>query len=634
MVSIPILIKDSHLWLQSFGINHTTEIFFRDIGLFLKSLSVAFSIVVFLFISKEICDEENLKVAGYGALVSAAIYLIFIFNAEIQRIKFLAYKKHIYPSWNVIISVFDGHELLAIICALGISIFSLSVGIKGVTAFPVYARRGPKYIKGKRAIYGKSEWLTLNKAKKIFPEDGDIIIGERCRVDEDSSIANKNFDPNDKATWGQGGKSPLLGFKADFGSTHGLVFAGSGAFKTTSVIVPTALKYQSSMVILDPSTEVASLVKSEQKKTKNVFILDPKTPEIGFNVLDWIGEFSSAPEEDIATVAAWIMSEKPRVSSGSDDFFRTSAEQFIVAILADIILGNTPKEEQTLRTLRIRLSEPEEPLRKKLQDIYDNAPSRFVKENIAPFINMTPQTFSGVYATAAKETHWLSYENYAALVSGNSFKTKILSEELTSIFINLDFDVLENHPGIARVIVGALLKSVYSKNGNLKYGRVLFLLDEVARLGYMRLLETTRDVGRKYGITLLLSFQSLSQIKDSFGQSFGKWFESASWISFAALNDLESARYVSERCGTTTVEVDHKSESSRGFTNSLWSSSSSQTYSKQLAAKKLMMPEEVLDMRSDEQIIFTRSNPPLRCGRAMYFRRKDMMDKIGERKFS
>jgi type IV secretion system protein VirD4 len=71
----------------------------------------------------------------------------------------------------------------------------------------------------------------------------------------------------------------------------------------------------------------------------------------------------------------------------------------------------------------MNLSEPEPKLRARLQEIYDNSESDFVKENVAAFVNMTPETFSGVYANAIKETHWLSYPNYAALVSGSTFST-------------------------------------------------------------------------------------------------------------------------------------------------------------------------------------------------------------------
>src|SRR5690606_27195061 len=93
----------------------------------------------------------------------------------------------------------------------------------------------------------------------------------------------------------------------------------------------------------------------------------------------------------------------------------------------------------------------------------------------------------------------------------------------------------------------------------------LFLFDEAARLGYMRILETARDAGRKYGISLVLLFQSLGQMREAFGgrDATSKWFESASWVSFSAINDTDTAHYVSQRCGTTTVEVAQISSTSK-----------------------------------------------------------------------
>ena len=240
---------------------------------------------------------------------------------------------------------------------------------------------------------------------------------------------------------------------------------------------------------------------------------------------------------------------------------------------------------------------------------------------------MTPETFSGVYASAAKETHWLSYENYAALVSGDTFSTDDLAAGTTDIFINLDLKTLENHPGLARVIIGALMNAIYNRNGKIE-GRTLFLLDEVARLGFMRILETARDAGRKYGITLVLLFQSIGQMREAYGgrDATSKWFESASWMSFAAINDPETADYISKRCGDTTVEVSQVSTSAR-------SSESSRTRSKQLSRRPLILPHEVLQMRADEQIVFTAGNPPIRCGRAIWFRRKDMRSRVDTNRF-
>ena len=369
--------------------------------------------------------------------------------------------------------------------------------------------------------------------------------------------------------------------------------------------------------------------KHREEAGRRVRILDPRKPAIGFNALDWVGQYGGTKEEDIASVASWIMSDSGRASGVRDDFFRASGLQLLTAIIADVCLsGHTPIEQQTLRQVRSNLSEPEPKLRQRLQDIYDNSESDFVKENVAAFVNMTPETFSGVYANAIKETHWLSYQNYAALVSGSTFRTEDIASGKTDVFINIDLKTLETHSGLARVVIGSFLNAIYNRDGAME-GRALFLLDEVARLGYMRILETARDAGRKYGITVTMIYQSIGQLRETYGgrDASSKWFESASWISFAAINDQETADYISRRCGMTTVEIDQVSRSfqSRG---------SSRTRSKQLAARPLIQPHEVLRMRADEQIVFTAGNPPLRCGRAIWFRREDMKACVEQSRFS
>jgi type IV secretion system protein VirD4 len=38
-------------------------------------------------------------------------------------------------------------------------------------------------------------------------------------------------------------------------------------------------------------------------------------------------------------------------------------------------------------------------------------------------------------------------------------------------------------------------------------------------------------------------------------------------------------------------------------------------------------------MRADEQIVFTAGNPAIRCGRAIWFRRKDMRSQLDTNRF-
>lgn len=619
MVGTVLLWVGIEHWLFQFGWTDRTQRILDQTGIVLPYAAASATGIVFLFTAK---GAIAIRSAGLGVLLGAATTFVIACLREVERFSLL---RDAFPAGTSILRHADPTTATGATLAAMVGLFAARVMLRGNAAFAISK---PRRVGGKRAIHGEATWMTLRDAKRLFPRSGGIVVGEAYRVDKDS-VGERRFRPEDRQTWGVGGKSPLLCFDASFGSTHGLVFAGSGGFKTTSVAIPTALKWGGGLVMLDPSNEVAPMVIEHRRRAgRSTFVLDPRDTTTGFNVLDWIGRFGGTKEEDVVSVAGWLMTDTARSASVRDDFFRASALQLITALIADVCLsGHTERAHQHLRMMRSNLAEPEPKLRERLQKIYDSSQSEFVKENVAPFIAMTPETFSGVYANAVKETHWLSYSNYAALVSGSSFTTDEIADGTTDLFVNLDLRTLEAHPGLARTIIGALLNSIYNRNGGVS-GRTLFLLDEVARLGYLRILETARDAGRKYGISLLLLFQSIGQMREVYGgrDASSKWFESASWISFAAINDPETADYVSRRCGTTTVEVDQISRSSQmsGF---------SRTRSKQLAARPLILPEEVLAMRTDEQIVFTAGNAPLRCGRAIWFRRADMRVVIGTNRF-
>jgi type IV secretion system protein VirD4 len=619
MIIVVIGLDGIEQWLSDFGGTTQARITLGRAGIALPYIAAAGIGVIFLFAS---AGSARVKEAGWGVIGGSAAALSIALVRELNRLHGLADR---IPPEQSAMSYADPSTMVGAAGLVMAGIFATRVALKGNAAF---AGSAPKRIHGKRALHGDADWMSMADAERLFPASGGIVVGEKYRVDRDG-VAAEAFRAGAAESWGAGGRSPLLCFDGSFGSSHGIVFAGSGGFKTTSITIPTALKWGGSLVVLDPSNEVAPMVmRHRQNAGRIIRVLDPKKPETGFNALDWIGRFGGTREEDIAAVASWIMSDSGRASGVRDDFFRASALQLLTALIADVCLsGHTAPENQTLRQVRANLSEPEPKLRERLQKIYDSSASGFVKENVAAFVNMTPETFSGVYANAVKETHWLSYPNYAALVSGSTFMTDALTEGTTDVFLNIDLKTLEAHSGLARVIIGAFLNAIYNRNGATE-GRTLFLLDEVARLGYMRILETARDAGRKYGITLTMIYQSIGQMRETYGgrDAASKWFESASWISFAAINDPDTAEYISKRCGMTTVEADQLSRTSR-------MSGSSRTRSKQLAARPLIQAHEVLRMRADEQIVFTAGNPPLRCGRAIWFRREDMKSIVDENRF-
>ncbi|MDP4025760.1 conjugal transfer protein TraG [Methylobacterium sp. NEAU 140] len=504
------------------------------------------------------------------------------------------------------------------------------------------ARGYNKPIRSKSAAHGDAEWATMKLAGELFPEDGALVLGELYRPDLDPKSTARVFKPNDPTTWGSGGRKPMMGFDCDFGSTHGLIFAGSGGFKTTAAVIPMLLSWPHNAVVLDPSTELHPMLDTYRKNIRGkglrraVHCITPTKTRSGFNVLDWIGRGKNSAEKDIAAVVGWIATG-PVKRDDPKDFFRNSALQLLRGVLAYICLNRSHDESErprTLRTLREMISEPEPDFLERLSFILRaEDEGSFASLALGPFKSMTPQTFSGVYATAADLTNWLSFKEYATIVSEGEFSSLDLVDGDIDVFISLDLQTLQDYAGLGRVIIGGLLNALYHADGEIK-DRVAFLLDEAARLGNMSLIEIARDAGRKYGITLVMVYQSLGQLRQQWGDkdAVSAWFESTSWQSFSAINDVDTAKWLSERCGYYTQEIVSYSQQARSGGKD--SGGVSLSASTSLHKRALIMPDEIINtMRRDEQILLVGGVEPIRCGRPIYYRRDDMRKLVKENRF-
>ncbi len=205
---------------------------------------------------------------------------------------------------------------------------------------------------------------------------------------------------------------------------------------------------------------------------------------------------------------------------------------------------------------------------------------------------------------------------------GNAFKSSDIVSGKKDVFLNIPASILRSYPSIGRVIIGSLINAMIHADGGFKR-RALFMLDEVDLLGYMRVMEEARDRGRKYGISMMLMYQSVGQLERHFGRDGAmSWIDGCAFTSYAAIKALDTARNVSAQCGEMTVEV---KRSSRNVGWDTKAAGGRQSESVNFQRRSLIMPHEITQsMRKDEQIIIVQGHSPIRCGRAIYFRRKDM----------
>ena len=371
-----------------------------------------------------------------------------------------------------------------------------------------------------------------------------------------------------------------------------------------------------------------------------VYEIEPSS-QLGFNVLEWIDILSSEAATHINSVVTWICGESKPSINKLDDYFSDTARSIVACLIAHVLSDpELPDEMKNLRTVREAIAQPSAEIRNTLQYIYDHSTSEYARQLAGPVCGLIEDTFSGVVGNAATQTAWLGTEAFATLVSGDvpgmSFKSSEILNGKTTIFLKMPVSVLGATPGISRTIIGALMNANYQSNGNFS-GRTLYLLDEAARLGYMKILEDARDTGRKHGVTLQLLYQSSGQIVDQWGEQ-GKraWYDGVAFRCYAAVQDLETATELEDSFGTYGVmassEGTNTGKSGKALAAANLSRGSNTSYH-EIARPLIRRSELMHDTREDEMFVVIRSNPPLRCGRAIYFRRPEMTAKVAANRF-
>ncbi len=476
-------------------------------------------------------------------------------------------------------------------------------------------------------VHGSAHWMPMRDAQEIF-SSGNIIVGE-------AYVPSENPSP--------GGRAPLLRFD---GSGHILTVSGSGGGKTTSVAIPNCLSWKGSLVVHDPKAELAEKCADARRSMGNgrrVAVLnsaDPQTDSI--NVLDWLDPGSDSVIENAKAVAAWLGSGEE--AKGGDAYFQNEAAKLLQCLILFVVSHpEYVSEERNLLTVRNFAASPKLP--KILKDIHENErdlcfgiPAKIAGE-FAAMADHAPAQWSGVLGSVSVMINWIDTSSLARIVcgtgSGDRHSVRDINDGDLDVFICIPLKTLDSTPGVTRLLLGSLLNARYELGATGKpcAENILFLVDEMPRLRRMEVLETARDAGRGYGITLWAIVQDLGQLQKYYEESgLTSWKESSKLKTFFGIGDEKTAKMLSEMLGEATVEFETISVSvgdSGKMTDIFKNKSRSYSTSRNKTARALMTPDEIMRMSADangtpdEQLVFLRGQPPLRCGMAKWYRRQE-----------
>lgn len=210
LISMPIASGALTIFLVphmlSFVINDlkTNQIYWYVRSEPLLTLMLVAAVSLFYTLSQKLHLRKAITFVSTAFFCITALYYI---GSEIKRLNPYVGQQGI--TWGYALKFMDPMVVFGVI--LGFVLLAIQVIIT--------SPRTSNVKRAKKGIFGDAAWMNLKEAARIFPSNGQIVIGERYRVDQDN-VRNIPFAPGNKTTWGKGGTAPLLTFNLDFGSTH------------------------------------------------------------------------------------------------------------------------------------------------------------------------------------------------------------------------------------------------------------------------------------------------------------------------------------------------------------------------------------------------------------------------------
>lgn len=464
------------------------------------------------------------------------------------------------------------------------------------------------------------------------------------------------------------------------GEGHLITVAPTRSGKGVGGVMPNLLSYPGSVVVTDPKGENYAVTSTfrKGKLKQDVFALDPfdqlgafgLTPSSdSFNPMDMIDDDSPDLLES-ADLLADMLVVPPTGRGGEENFWFEEAKALLsglilfVAVetrearaertrrakerLQDLLNEDAPKGQaevrrhaqdvqeakselkarkkgegdyqgRTLMEVRRLLTLPKDEFALLTKDMLQcKGADGMVARAAARHMQKADKERSSVVSTAQSHTHFLDSPRMARVLrSSETLRLSGLKNQRMSLYLILPAHYLDTYNRWLRLMIACALHELARTPGAAQ-DRVLFLLDEFANLGRMNPVQRAVSLLAGYGASIWMFLQDLSQLKGTYPEKWGTFLANADVLQAFGTNDYDTARYLSDLTGDTTIYVASENQSlsrSRGKYTSR-GQTSAQTFTEK--ARKLLLPDEVRRMDATKQLLFVKGMAPIRCSKINY----------------
>lgn len=441
-----------------------------------------------------------------------------------------------------------------------------------------------QFFKQKESVYGSASWAT------------------------DSDIDRANLRSKHGMLLGQ----DALGYYVADGFQHSLLFAPTGSGKGVGFVIPNLLFWEHSVVVHDIKLENHQLTSGwREKQGQDVFVWEPSNPDgitHCYNPIDFVSKKPGQMVDDVQKISNLIMPEK--------DFWNNEARSLFLGVVLYLLADDTKSKSfgEVVRTMRS--DDVVYNLAVVLDTLGDTIhPVAYM--NIAAFLQKADKERSGVVSTMNSSLELWANPLIDAATASSDFNVMEFKKKKTTVYVGLTPDNIQRLQRLMQIFYQQATEFLSRKVPDVKeepYG-VMFLMDEFPTLGKMEQFKSGIAYFRGYRVRLFLIIQDTQQLKGTYEEAGMNSFLSNSTfrITFSA-NNYETANLISQLCGNKTVE---QTSYNKPLFFDLNVSTRTQSVSK--VQRALLLPQEVIQLPPDEQIVLIEAFPPIKSMKIKYY---------------
>lgn len=440
--------------------------------------------------------------------------------------------------------------------------------------------------KKKETIHGDAKWAdeTQIRAAKLRAKKG-LLLGV------------------------SGGKNYLIA--DDF--QHVLLFAPTGSGKGVGFVIPNLLFWEQSAVVHDIKMENYELTSGyrQNKLNQNCYVWNPADPNgvtNCYNPLDWLSDKPGQLVDDVQKICNLILPEQ--------EFWQNEARSLLLGVI--LYLVAVPEKMtsfgEVVRTMR------SDDVVYNLAVVLDTIGGKIHPVsymNIAAFLQKADKERSGVVSTMNSGLELWANPLIDTATATSDFDMQTLKKERQTVYCGVTPDNLQRLEPLLKVFyqqaTDFMTRSMPGPDE--PYG-VLFMMDEFPSLGEMPQFQIGIAYFRGYRVKLFLIVQDTQQLKGIYEEAGMNSFLSNSYyrVTFSA-NNIETANMISQLVGNKTVEQEsHNKPKFLDFNPAARTLHVSETQ------RALLLPQEVIQLPRDEQIILVESFSPIKCKKIFYYK--------------